>query len=238
VLAAGISVSGEITDCVSGEVKLNVTASAGDEGKAAVFEHRHKCSDIDNIVFSVPCTELEKKIVKESLLVGNGVLAFNVAGLMNNDPSMRLVSDDPRLGQAMTDMQAARKDYTPLVKKVADAEATVAYLDTQILSTDPYPSTSKYRNALEAACAEIVEKAKLNHQSGGEAAANDLRVQQDLLRGQRDSLKAQLPGLTKQRDAAKALYEKSRIALADICKDIYNKAFLPRQTDDRQAERF
>ena len=233
MLATGISVSGDITDCVSGEVKLNVTASAGDEGKTIIFEHRHKCSDIDNIVFSVPSAQLEKKIVKEALLVGNGVLAYNVAGLLKNDPNMRLVSDDPRLGQAMTDTRTARNDYMPLVKKVADAEIAAAYLDTQILSTDPYPSPSKYRNALEAACAAIIEKAKLNHQSGGEAAANDFRVQQDLLRAQRDSLKAQLPGLAKQRDAARALYEKSRIALAEICKDIFNKAFLPRQTDAR-----
>jgi hypothetical protein len=218
---------------VSGEVRLNVTATAGTEGQAIVFQHRHKCSDIDNIVFSVPSASLEKKIVKEALLVGNGVLAFKVAGLMNDDPSMRLVSEDPHLGQAMTDVLTARNDYTSLAKKVTDAEATVAYLDTQILSTDPYPNGSKYRNGLEAACAAIIERAKLNHQSGGEAAANDLRVQQDLMRGQRDSLKAQLPGMTKQRDAAKALYEKSRIAVADICKDIFNKAFLPRQTDVR-----
>ncbi len=232
-LVTGIFVSGEITDCVGGEIRLNVKASAGTEGRTAIFEHRHKCSDVDNIVFSVPSVQLEKKIVREALLVGNGVLAYNVAGLLSEDPSMRLVSGDPRLGQGMTDMQTARNAYVALVKKVADAEAEVAYLDTQILSTDPYPAPNKYRNGLEAACAAIIERAKLNHQAGGEEAANELRVQQDLLRGKRESLKTQLPGMTKERDAAKAAYAKSQTVVADTCKDIYNKAFPPEQTDIR-----
>jgi hypothetical protein len=111
-------------------------------------------------MFGVPDTRLEKKIVKEALLVGNGVLAYNIAGLLNNDPSMKFVSEDPNLGQAVTDIQTARSAYYTLAKKVDDAEARATYLDRHILPTAAPPFS---KNALDAACDAIIEQARLNH---------------------------------------------------------------------------
>jgi hypothetical protein len=230
-LFTGKSIPGNITDCRNGEVMVNVTASIGteDQRTIAVFAHRHKCSDIESIIFGVPDASLEKKIVKEALLVGNGVLAYNIAGLLNNDPSMKFISEDPDLGQAATNIQTARSVYYALAKKVDDAEARAAYFDRHILSTTA-PAFSK--SALDAACDAIIEEARLNGLQGGQEAADTFRAWQALMRSERDSLRPQLPAMTQQRDAANAIFEKAKAAMATICKDIFKRAFSARQTGD------
>jgi hypothetical protein len=105
-LVTGKTVSGKIIDCLGGEVTLNVTIVAGDQ--TSILERKYNYSDIDSIELAVPDITLAKKIVKEALIAGNGILAYSVACNLKDDPTMKLLSDNQDLAKAVKDLRAAR----------------------------------------------------------------------------------------------------------------------------------
>lgn len=170
----GSAFSVNITDCRGGKIIWNVVTGSDSQGKSVTQQFPHSCSDIISIAFGVPKANLERKILKLALSIGNGELAYDIAFNSNrkNDPSMKVVSEDPRLGQAIADVQAARKTYVPLQTRVSDAEARLAYLQDAGGQTDDRVlvvirsqrdaamiTYKKAQAALDAICKDILQKA-------------------------------------------------------------------------------
>jgi hypothetical protein len=169
--STGAPFSVNITDCRGGQIIWNMVTGYDSEGKPVTHQFRHRCSEISSIAFGVPNANLEKKILKLALSIGNGVLAYNIAwnSNRNNDPSMKVVSDDPHLPQAIADLQAARNIYLAVQTRASDAEARLAHLqdsrsqkelgDIRAQRDAAMTTYKKAQEALDAICKDILQKA-------------------------------------------------------------------------------
>jgi hypothetical protein len=120
-LFKGSIVTGVVIDCSAGDISLDLTAAAN--GQLVMIHHRFHCADVANVRFDNPDAVLQRKIVNEAVSVGNGMLAYNVACSMPDDPDMRAISTNPAAAKAAANCKAALADYMAATDEQAKLSA-------------------------------------------------------------------------------------------------------------------